>query len=155
MTPLLLCAVIAGVLDGPPLPPGFTVSAFSGSAPPPVSVGMPAIVNPALRLRCVTESNLTLSPFGWSAVPVTVDMQARTVSVPASGGVLSASVACSNSPVLAVEINSATGAVVELERSTNLVTWERSNVRWVSDGTPIRYCVTAPASREYFRLRKP
>ena len=30
MTLLLLCAVIAGVLDGPPLPPGFTVSAFSG-----------------------------------------------------------------------------------------------------------------------------
>ena len=151
MTPLLLCAVIAGVLDGPPLPPGFTAAAFSGSA---ALVALPAIVNPALRLRCVTESNLTLSPFGWSAVPVTVDMQARTVSVPASGGVLSASVACSNSPVLAVEINSATGAVVELERSTNLVTWERSNVRWVSDGKPIRYYVTAPAGSEYFRLRK-
>jgi hypothetical protein len=155
MNPLwLFFAVVATALAAPPLPPGI-ISVGTNQATPPLAPALPAIINPALAMRLVTESNLTLSPFGWSSVTVTVDMVKRAVSVPASGGHLLASAVCSNVPVLAVTINSATGAVVELERSTNLVTWERSNVRWVSDGMPIRYYVAAPEVGEFYRLRKP
>jgi hypothetical protein len=121
-------------------------------------VGASAVVpaaGPILTIGLVTETNsaITLSPLEWASKPVWVDLRTRTVFVRSGEYQLAASVVCSNQPVLAVQILSQPGHTNEIEWSSDLVTWTRSNVRWISDGTPIRYYVPVPVGERHYRVR--
>lgn len=120
-------------------------------------IGWAAVVpppQPILKIGLVTETNspITLSPLGWASVPVVVDLKNKIIFVPAGGGQFAASVVCSNQPVLAVEILAQSGHTNEVEWSTDLINWTPSNVRWVSDGLPVRYYIPQPVERRLYRV---
>ena len=131
----------AALAQSPPLPPGFVA---------PKNTAVP----PALTISTVTVTNNVASALGWSTVVVVYDRMLNQVTFPAGGGQGNAPMICSNTPALAITIQAAAGTVNELEFSDDLKTWSPSNVRWVSDGTPTVFYVTAPTFSAYYRLRK-
>jgi len=100
-----------------------------------------------------TSSPITLSPLGWASTPVVVDVRTQTVYVRSGGCEFAASVVCANEPVLAVEILSQSGHTNEIEWTSDLVNWTPSNVRWISDGSPVRYYIPQPVGSRLYRVR--
>jgi len=110
---------------------------------------------PVLTIGFVTETNpgIELSPLGWASKPVLVDLKSKTVHVRSGECQFAASVVCPEERVLAVQIFTPSGHTNELEWTADLVTWIPSNVRWISDGTPVRYYAVQPTEHRFYRVK--
>jgi len=119
------------------------------------AVADPPTAEPILSIGLITETSsaMTLSPLGWASKPVVVDLLTRTMYVRSGSCDFAASVVCSNEPVLTVEIRSQSGHTNEIEWTSDLVNWTPSNVRWVSDGSPVRYYIPQPVGLRLYRVK--